>query len=65
MQPELFTLPAGVTASPDDIRKGFKAAFAKPWPERLRYEACRNSTSPLCIIFALHDTHPSRYEALR
>ncbi|GAQ77940.1 Haloacid dehalogenase-like hydrolase superfamily protein [Klebsormidium nitens] len=28
----------GVTATPDDIKKGFKAAFAKPWPDRLRYE---------------------------
>ncbi|GLJ49625.1 hypothetical protein SUGI_1052820 [Cryptomeria japonica] len=28
----------GVKASPSEIKKGFKKAFAEPWPERLRYQ---------------------------
>ena len=28
----------GVKATAADIKKGFKKAFAEPWPERLRYE---------------------------
>ncbi|CAM6116643.1 unnamed protein product [Calypogeia fissa] len=28
----------GVKVTPDDIKKGFRKAFAEPWPERLRYE---------------------------
>jgi len=27
-----------VKTTPADIKKGFKRAFAEPWPERLRYE---------------------------
>ncbi|KAH9296245.1 hypothetical protein KI387_039833, partial [Taxus chinensis] len=28
----------GVKVSPSEIKKGFKKAFAEPWPERLRYQ---------------------------
>lgn len=30
----------GVKTAPANIKKGFKKAFAEPWPERLRYEVC-------------------------
>ncbi|OAE27440.1 hypothetical protein AXG93_3911s1220 [Marchantia polymorpha subsp. ruderalis] len=31
-------LKYGLKKSPDEIKTGFKKAFAAPWPERLRYE---------------------------
>ena len=29
---------SGVKLTVKDIKEGFKKAFTKPWPERLRYE---------------------------
>ncbi|KAJ7536705.1 hypothetical protein O6H91_12G078400 [Diphasiastrum complanatum] len=33
-----FGVKYGVKVNAEDIKKGFKKAFAEPWPERLRYE---------------------------
>lgn len=40
----------GVKTSPADIKKGFKKAFAEPWPERLRYEVCSSVFLPLLLV---------------
>ena len=40
----------GVKATAADIKKGFKKAFAEPWPERLRYEVGESYPSHLAFI---------------
>ena len=42
---------SGVKLTVKDIKEGFKKAFTKPWPERLRYEV--QLFLPLVLLYGI------------